>query len=98
MGKIKYYMEKGQPKVIMDQNTAIEAKRAIKSFKAGIGKSPFNEVSQIRLTGEHIAEEFLKDNVSKLLAKEKFVSEVGAISGQIMFLQTVEKKISELLG
>lgn len=98
MGKIKYYMEKGQPKVIMDQNTAREAKRAIDSFKAGIAQSNFTDVSQLRLTGEHIANEFLEDNVSKLLAKEKFVSEVGAISGQIMFLQTVEKKISELLG
>lgn len=94
----KYYMRKGKPKIDMNQNAARDANITIKSFRAGIGKSIFTEIGQLRLTGEYIAEEFLQDNVSKIVAEADYVSEVGSVSGYIIFLQTVEEKIKELLG
>ena len=94
----KYYMEDGQPKVVMTQNAAKEVKAVIEGFRAGIGQSSFSKkIQQLRI-GEHVADEFLKDTVSWSLAQEKVETDDGTILGPIMFLQTVEKKIKDLVG
>lgn len=80
----KYYMENGQPKVVMDQNTARDVKIAIDSFEAGIAKSSFSEASQIRLTAKEIAGKFLTDGT--------------VIGDYAVFLNAVRKKSNELLG
>lgn len=85
----KYYVEDGQPKVVMNQNAAMEIKVAIDAFRAGIKKSNFTTSSQERLTGEYVVDTFLRDNKSKFAAK--------AFPGVWSFLYTVEKKIKELL-
>ncbi len=81
----EYYLdEKGQPKVVMDQNTARDVKIAIDYFEAGLAKSSYSEASQIRLTAKAIAEGFLP-----------YGTEIGDYA---VFLNAVRKKSNDLLG
>ncbi len=81
----EYYLdEKGQPKVVMDQNTARDVKIAIDFYEAAITRSSFSEASQTRLTATAIA--------------EKFLPEGTMIGDYAVFLNAVRKKSNELLG
>lgn len=80
----KYYMEDGQQKFIMDQNTARDVKIAIDYFEAGLAKSSYSEVSQIRLTAKAIAEGFLPEGT--------------VIGDYAAFLNAVRKTSNDLLG
>lgn len=79
-----YIDENGQPKVIMNQNTAEKVRTAIEFFEKAIAKSNFSEVSQTRLTAKAIAEKFMPE---------------GTVIGEYkMFLDAVKEKANELLG
>ena len=94
----KYYMEDGQPKVVMNQNTAREVRSRIKGFRAGIEMAGFSEANQLLFTGQHVADEFLVDTVSWSVIQEYVETDDGIVPGPTMFLKTVEDKIGELLG
>lgn len=95
----KYYKdEKGELKIEMTQNAAIEVKATLAGFRAGIEKTALRENTQQLFTGQYVADEFLKDTASWSLTQEDVETNDGTVSGPIMFLQTVEKKIKDLVG
>lgn len=81
----KYYVDgNGQPKVVMNQNTAHDVKIALDFYEEAIEKSSFSEAAQTRLTAMAIAERFLP--------QETMIGSYG------IFLYAVKKKSNELLG
>lgn len=88
MGKIeKYYLDKdGDTQVTMKADVAKEIQIAIKAFSAG-KQSECPSMGRELATARYIANEFLEDSTSKRFACFDYIT----------FLNTVEKKIKELI-